>query len=178
MPHKDTKMLQELVDKYAKLYMQMACNKGVPYDDAEDIVLDSMWSFYNSEYYGNLDENETKYMIARIVKNKCIDYYRKNKHNTEMVIDDGEETLLRLGSSSSKEPENQLIEKENYRRIRSTMENMKPVLRDTAIMYFLEDRSFSEISKALDVSESVCRKRIQRAREYLREELRDLWKHG
>lgn len=178
MPHKDTTMLQDLVDKYAKLYMQMACKNGVPYDDAEDVVMESMWSFYNSEYYGNLDEVQSKYMIARIVKNKCIDHYRKNKNNTEMVIEDGEETLLRVGSGSSNEPENHVIEKENYRRIRSTMENMKPVLRDTAIMYFLEERSFSEISKALDVKEDVCRKRIQRAREYLREELRDLWKHG
>lgn len=176
MPHKDTNMLQNLVEKYAKLYMQLACRNGVPYDDAEDVVMESFWAFYDSEHYGKLDEQETKYMIARIVKNKCIDYYRKNKNDTEMVVEDSEETLLRVGVHSAKEPENQMIEKENYRRIRSAIENMKPIFRDTAIMYFLQERTFSEISKELGVSEPVCRKRIQRAREHLRNELRDLWK--
>lgn len=176
MPHKDEKMLQDLVEKYAKLYMHLACKNGVPFADAEDVVMESLWSFYNSEYYGTLDEVQTKYMLARIVKNKCIDYYRKNKNDQEMTVDDGEETLLRIGVRSGKEPETQMIEKENYRRIRNTIENMKPVFRDTAIMYFLQDCTFSEISRALGVSEAVCRKRIQRAREYLRNELEDLWK--
>lgn len=176
MPQKDTKLLQDLVQKYAKLFMKMACNSGIAYDDAEDIVMEAIWAFYDSEHYEKLDETSAKYMVARIVKNKCIDYYRKNKNDTEMVIDDGEEAMLRVGANSSMEPEQQVIEKENGRRIRDAIENMKPILRDTATMYFLEDRTFSEISKALGVSEAVCRKRIQRAREHLREELKDLRK--
>lgn len=91
-------------------------------------------------------------------------------------MEDGEEAMLRLGANSALEPEQQVIEKEKGRRIREAIENMKPILRDTATMYFLEDLTFSEISKILGVSEAVCRKRIQRAREYLREELKDLKK--
>lgn len=176
MPQKDTKLLQDLVRKYAKLFMKMASNAGIPYDDAEDIVMESLWAFYKSDYYEKLDEDSAKFMVMRIVKNRSIDYYRKNKKNVELIVEDGEEAMLRLGANSALEPEQQVIEKEKGRRIREAIENMKPILRDTATMYFLEDLTFSEISKILGVSEAVCRKRIQRAREYLREELKDLKK--
>ena len=176
MPQKDTKLLQDLVQKYAKLFMKMANNAGIPYDEAEDVVMESLWAFYNSEHYEKLDENSAKFMVMRIVKNRSIDYYRKNKKNVEMIAEDGEEAMMRLGADSTLEPEQQVIAKEKGRRIREAIENMKPILRDTATMYFLEDRTFPEISKALGVSEAVCRKRIQRAREHLREELKDLKK--
>jgi len=52
---------------------------------------------------------------------------------------------------------------------------MKPIWRDAATMYFLEGLTYSEISKALEVSETVCRKRVSRARDYLRKELSEVW---
>ena len=67
-----------------------------------------------------------------------------------------------------------MIESEGYSRIRETIENLKPVWRDTAILYFIEGRSYPEISEALGISEEVCRSRISRARKYLEGELNDL----
>lgn len=34
-------LLQELIEKYAKMYMKMAYNKGIPYDDVEDVVMEA-----------------------------------------------------------------------------------------------------------------------------------------
>ena len=31
-------LLQELIDKYAKMYMKLAYNSGVPSENAEDVV--------------------------------------------------------------------------------------------------------------------------------------------
>ena len=109
MPQKDTKLLQDLVQKYAKLFMKMANNAGIPYDDAEDVVMESLWAFYNSEHYEKLDENSAKFMVMRIVKNKSIDYYRKNKKNAEMIAEDGEEAMMHLGADYTLEPEQQVI---------------------------------------------------------------------
>ncbi len=39
-------LLRELIDKYAKLYMKLACNSGVSSENAEDIVMEAFWSFY------------------------------------------------------------------------------------------------------------------------------------
>ncbi|MCI7795316.1 MAG: sigma-70 family RNA polymerase sigma factor [Lachnospiraceae bacterium] len=174
MPQNTNELLQDLVHKYAKLYMKLAVKHGVPYDDAEDIAMEAIWSFYKSEHFGKLDETETRIMMARIVKNKCIDYYRKNKEEDDLRLGDCEEELGSVKANSSCEPENKAIENENYRYIRETIENLKDVWRDTAKMYFLESRTFSEISEALGISEDVCRSRISRARKYLREKLRDM----
>ncbi len=63
-------LLQELIDKYAKMYMKLAYNSGVPSENAEDVVTEAFWSFYKSGYFGCLSEKETKVMLANIVKNK------------------------------------------------------------------------------------------------------------
>ena len=39
MQQKDITMLQALMRKYARMYMKLACEYGVRYDDAEDVVM-------------------------------------------------------------------------------------------------------------------------------------------
>ncbi|MCI8512464.1 MAG: sigma-70 family RNA polymerase sigma factor [Lachnospiraceae bacterium] len=173
MPQKDDTMLRELIDKYAKVFMKLAARRGVPYDDVEDIVTDAFMAFYKSKSYeevaGNLDE--ARFAVCRIVINKCVDYARKNSH---MLMVDVGEHVGELKGSRSVEPEREVIAKENVARIRECLLGMKEIWRDIAWMYFIEERSISEISRRLEITETVCRSRISRARKYLREELKDL----
>lgn len=67
-------LLRELIDKYAKLYMKLACNSGVSSENAEDIVMEAFWSFYKSDSFGHLSEEETKIVVANAVKNICRDF--------------------------------------------------------------------------------------------------------
>ena len=66
-----------------------------------------------------------------------------------------------------------MIAEDNYHRIRNVIENLKPTWRDVAVMYFLEERTYTEISEALGVSEEVCRARVSRARKFLEDELKE-----
>ena len=43
MPRNNEELLHELIKKYARLYMKMAKDKGIPFDDVEDIVMDAVW---------------------------------------------------------------------------------------------------------------------------------------
>ena len=52
MPQNNTELLQDLINKYARMYMKFAYEQGAPYDDLEDIVMDAFWCFYKSEYFG------------------------------------------------------------------------------------------------------------------------------
>lgn len=173
MPQKDDKLLQDLIEKYAKVYMKLACNNGAPESDAEDIVMDAFWSFYRSEHYGNLSEGDTRLMMAKIIKNKCIDRYRKHKTEDELTIRDDIGSVFGVRAPKTYEPERQVIAEESYRRIRAAVENLKPTWKDVAVMYFLEERTHAEISKALGISEEVCRARVSRARRFLEEELKE-----
>ena len=174
MSQKNQELLNDLIQKYAKLYMKMAYNQGVPYDDVEDIVMDAFWSFYRSKYFGELNESETKIMMARIVKNKCIDYYRKNRKDEDMLEEDSIEDMVGIAANPMSNPEKRMIEDEKCRRIYHVIDGLKPIWRDAATLHFLEERSFSEMSQILDVSEEVCRSRISRLRKHLKDVLKDL----
>ena len=153
MQQKDITMLQALMRKYARMYMKLACEYGVRYDDAEDVVMEAYMAYYQSDNYEKLDEDNAK----------------------NMLVDNGEEMMFAATASSSSEPEQNLILNENRRRTRQIFENMKPIWRDAATMYFLEGKTYPEISKALGVSETVCRKRVSRARDYLQKRLSEVW---
>lgn len=175
MPQDKDELLQELMEKYAKMYMKLAYNRGVPYDDVEDIVMAAFWSFYKSDHFGKLSEEENKIMMARIVINKCTDYYRKNSRAELVGIDDCMTEIDRISSYRRNRMDDKLIGDENYRRICDTIDNLKEIWRDPVRMYYIEERSTAEICEALEISEATCRKRISRAKEYLREKLKDLW---
>lgn len=174
MPQKDDKLLQDLVEKYAKKFVTLAANNGATEHYAEDVVMEAFWSYYRSDYYDTLTEEQAVIMLARIVRNRSIDYYRKMKRTEQPVGEEEEDIFDSIKAPSSLEPETVMIESEGYSRIRETIENLKPVWRDTAILYFIEGRSYPEISEALGISEEVCRSRISRARKYLEGELNDL----
>lgn len=178
MPQDNNELLQELMEKYAKMYMKLAYNRGVPYDDVEDVVMAAFWSFYKSDHFGKLSEEESKIMLARIVINKCTDHYRKNSRVELVGIDDCMTEIDKISSSFRNEMDDKLIGDENYCRIRDTIDNLKEIWREPVRMYFIEERSTAEISEALEISEDLCRKRISRARTYLKEKLKDLWEQN
>lgn len=175
MPQDKDELLRELIDKYAKMYMKYAHDKGVPYDDVEDVVMDAFWSFYNSRFFGTLNEEGTKAMLARIVWNKSIDFHRKNSHFDIVGIEDSVDELELISRMAENDPLSEIVGNESYRRICECMKEMKDIYKDPAIMYFIEGRTYEEICNALEISEDVCRSRVSRARKYLRVKLHDLW---
>lgn len=177
MPQKDEKLLHDLIEKHAKLFVKLACKYGVPLDEAEFVAMEAIWAYYESEYYDTKDETEAKKIMAGFVKHKSIDFFRKEMKSeiTKVDIDD-EEVHIQLMGSEHYEPEHAVVANEGYDRIIRVIEGLKPVWRDPVKMYFVEERSYAEISEALGISEDVCRSRISRARKFLEVELKDMLK--
>ena len=175
MPQKDDKLLHDLIENYAKLFAKYAQRNGVPIDDAEDVAMESIWAFYESRLYEGKSAEEAKIIMATIVKRKSIDYYRKENKGDVTVVDiDDEEENIQIPSPERYEPENTAVSNEGYNRIVRTIENLKDIWREPVKMYFVEQRTYAEISEALGISEDVCRSRISRARKVLEEELEDM----
>lgn len=173
MPQKDDKLLHDLIENYAKLFAKYAKWHGVPIDDAEDIAMEAIWAYYDSDQYDGKDEIEMKKIMATIVKRKSIDYYRRENKGevTEVDIDDEE---IQLVGPNQYEPENIAVANEGYYRIIRVIEGLKDIWREPVKMHFVEQRTYAEISRALGISEDVCRSRISRARKVLEEELKDM----
>lgn len=175
MPQKDDKLLHDLIVKHAKLFAKYAQRCGVPIDDAEDVAMEAIWSFYKSKHYDEIDEEEAKIMMATIVKRKSIDYYRhENKGDITIVDIDDEEEPIQISGPEQYQPEHTAVANEGYQRIVRTIEGLKEIWREPVKMFFVEQRTYAEISEALGISEDVCRSRISRARKVLEEELGDM----
>lgn len=171
MPQKDNNLLQDLVDRYVKILAVLAHRHGVPVDDTEDVAMEAIYSFYRSEHFGKLDETDTKKMLATIIRNKSIDHYRKEKPVGDTPPESYDEAVNKIAAPPQYEPENILFKDDRHKYVREVVERMPPKLREVAIMFYMEEYSYAEISKALGISEEACRKRGSRAREYLVAEL-------
>lgn len=177
MPQDNEELLRVLIDQYARMYMKMAIKMGVPYEDTEDIVMDAFWSFYASKHFGKLNENETKAMLTRIVGNKCIDWFRKNKYKNALELDEDIGELNFIRDTKGADPLQTIIDKEQYGEIRNYMDSLRENWRDVAIMYFVEGYSIEEISDSLEISGTMCRARLSRVRKHLKEKFRERLKH-
>lgn len=174
MPQNKTELLQDLIDKYAKMYMKYAYEQGAPYDEVEDIVMDAFWCFYKSKYFGELNEKGTKCMMAKIVKHKCIDLNRKNSRFETMEYEDCENELDKISQSTEGVLEAAMERAETCRRVREAVDGLKDIWREPIKMYYLEGRTADEICEALEISYDTLRSRLSRARHYLEEMLQDL----
>ena len=114
--------------------------------------------------------------MTRIVENKCIDWYRKNKR---AQFNEDIDEMEFLKAPSEDEPLQKAVSDEGYQDIIRCMEEMKKSWRDVAVMYWIEGLSVSEICERLGITGYVCRSRITKARKYLKKTLKDrLGKNG
>lgn len=167
--------LQSMYDAYQAVLRTIARKRGIPVDDIEDLLQETYISYYR-KYPLTWNESQKKAMLVKILKRKCIDFYRRNSHYIKVSMDDDEsfdETELfarRLVNDSL----DSVIKNETYREVRDCILNMKKDWRDVSFLYFVEGYTTKEICDALNISGTVCRSRISRARKHLRTVLEPL----
>ena len=140
-------------------------------DDVDDVIQDSFCAFIKA-YGDTIDQWEIarqKGAIMRILKNRCVDYFRI-KSRRGVSLDEGyygkevplPESLIR------KDVLDQVAEEDEVNYITKYLQDMKPEWRDVAILHFIEERPISEVSQILGIKEASCRMRLTRLRRYLK----------
>lgn len=172
MPQDKDELLQVLITQYTQMYMKLAYAIGVPFDDVEDIVMEAFWSFYRADYGGKLENKKVvKAMLARIVENKCIDYFRKEKRSIRPNEDEDLSELEIIADFSAHDLLQAVISRESCGQIYEILDGLRESWKDVTIMYFIQGLTTEEICERLEITNDMCRSRISRARKYLREEL-------
>ena len=157
-------------------YLYRCCIKwmgGNPID-AEDALSRAMLKAWEKvqKFAGKI--TNFKGWLMSLTRNLCVDIYRERSRGANRVEDiEGyaysEESEL-IGSEDT--PESAVETDEKRVVIRRAIDNLSPRLRETFILHFYRDLSYSEIAQRQDISyQNVC-KRISQARQILREELR------
>ncbi|KZL21422.1 RNA polymerase sigma factor [Pseudovibrio axinellae] len=116
----------------------------------------------------NMREPIAFFMYA--LKNEFISQYRKKRY--EYRFRDGEKDVydehLAPAEVQSAPQEVLLAQKEELMLIGQTLEKLPVIYQQIFSMKFVEDRSYSEISEELNISQALARKRVQFLREKLR----------
>jgi len=140
--------------------------------DAEDALSRAMLKAWEKvqQYRGKIAN--FKAWVTRLTHNLCVDIHRERSRGANLVEDIegyGEELGWVQGEET---PEIVMETGEKREVIRRGIDNLPPRLRETFILYFYQELSYSEIAQRQEISyQNVC-KRISQARAILRQELR------
>jgi RNA polymerase sigma-70 factor (ECF subfamily) len=173
----DEKAFSELMNRYKDaIYFRLL--KMVDFKiDAEELMIEAF-----GKAFTNIDQYETQFAFSTwlysIASNLALDHLRKKKLNTVslscVLIDDqwlGVEYDYNLQSSTDN-PEEALIKKQNAMILRKSISCLKPKYRNILEMRYFKEFSYNEIAKELNLPLETVKVHLYRSREILFELLK------
>lgn len=172
MQQRDDELLRDMYEEYQAVLRRVARKSGIPDGDVDDMIQETFLAYFRS-YPLDWTPYQKKAMVMKILKNKCADYFRRNK-NLECVSLDADEfdEMEILSEHTMKDVLESLLVEEAYEEVQNDIKAMKRQWRDVAILSLVEERTNAEICEILEIESTVCRMRLSRIRKYLRQ------KHG
>lgn len=166
-------MFREIYEKYQAPLRTIAKRCGIAYDDIDDMIQETFAAYYQTYVMNDEAVSSEKAMLVKILKRKCVDLYRKSYHyvRTELKSEEGKIPMEILYKCIEKDVSDTIIERERYREIRRTIDEMKPEWRDVIYCCCIFGYSSAETSALLGITGTACRSRLMRARIYLRKKL-------
>lgn len=157
------KLSIERFEEIYKLYSQELLNISYGYtknkDDSFDIIQNVFYKLLKSEKDFK-EKNNEKYWLIRVTINESKDFLRKKK---KIAIVDS--TTIDLLETETKE-NNEKIEL-----LLTAIKKLPDKYKSVIILYYYDLLPIKEISIVLKVSESAVKKRLERARNMLKEEM-------
>lgn len=165
-------LLQAIYDGYKKPLRILALAIGVPEKDVEDVVQETFISYYD-HYPLDWESGSMKNMLATILRNKCIDYFRKYRREW-LILDSDQfneawESIFRYGHDLV----DYMIDKEIEQDVKAAFAQLTESMQLAAKLYLVDGIPEREIAEMLDITPVACRARVSRAKKLLRKLLGD-----
>ncbi len=133
--------------------------------DAEEVVQDSFLNAYRG--LPDLeDAKKFKNWLAKIARNRALNWQREQRIDTVSINEVGEHTL-----SPSDAPDDELIHREQSELIRRAIETLSPGEREIARSYYIEGASYDELTRTHGLSYKAVSVRLSRAKQKLSKRL-------
>jgi len=161
----DREAFEELVLTYEKKVFNIAYRMSGSYDDASELAQEAFIKVFKSINSFRAD-SEFGTWIYRITVNVCLDYIRKRKKQTQMIVEDlGEDDYI-LHNTPSREmsPGEYAEARETAREINHALEELKDEQKAMIVLRDIEGFTYNEIANMLQISEGTVKSRINRAR--------------
>lgn len=174
MRREEQELLQPVYEQYKsdvrRVIRKFGINSGM---DIDDIVQETFISLFNV-YELDWNEKRTASTMYTITRNKCMDYYRKNKKEMPVSLEQIEiqENPYANAGRLERDPAEIVVENESYEELKNQINGISSNWNTVATLYFEEEKPIREISAMMGITEQACRARIYRIRVFLKKLLR------
>lgn len=161
----DPEAFSRLVEAYQRSVFNLCYRMSGNTEDAEDAAQETFLRAYKSIRQYDLNRPFITWILS-IAAHYCIDQARRRRF-PEVSLED-----LPLPDLPDQSPtiEKNLAVKEDQQQIRLLLKVLEPTDRAAVVMYYWYDFSYSEISRALSLTESAIKSRLHRARRTMAED--------
>lgn len=155
-------LFEELVKRYQTKLVHYAQTIVYDYEAAVDIVQDGLIKGYKK--INSCDPNKKfSSWIFRIIHNQAIDYIRK--HKREVALQDQEWILNAVATKENREEEMAL--KLQKQQLDKCMQVLPIDYRSVLTLYYMEEKSYQEISDILRIPAGTVATRLSRGKRAL-----------
>lgn len=162
----DNDSFRSIVEKYQGLVYAICFNITGHRQEAENLAQETFIQVYRS--LSRYENKGFKSWIGRIATNKAIDWKRKRKLENEgkvVYLEDISEI-----STDDNSINEQLIKKENAKRVMELCNNLPEIYSTVLIKFYIQSKSYNEISKEDGISVKTVESRLYRAKQAIRKQ--------
>lgn len=142
--------------------------------NAEDLVSEAVLKAYEN-FSALKDHSKLKAWLYKILYNQFVSAYRKRNRMKEVNItgagDDTFSLFEKLSATGIEDPENNFLQKLTAASIQAAIEELPLHFKQALVLSDMEQFSYQEISKILEIPVGTVRSRISRARKLLEKSL-------
>lgn len=160
-----------LISRYESKLLRYIRRLGVAnVEDRADILQDIFIKVYRNLHAFDQDLSFSSW-IYRIAHNETMSWFRKRMVRPEnTLIGEGDDVVARMESMEA-DAESELIKAEDAETVRNAVKTLRPQYRDMLVLYYLENKTYEEISDILEVPIGTVGTYMHRAKKELRTSL-------
>lgn len=165
----DKESFERLINKYKKVIFNLAYRLSGDSSEAEDIVQESFIRVYKNIHLFKLTEEFYSWLYT-ISVNVCRNHYRKKKFKffslSKPINGKNGEFNFEYPENSAG-PEQELIRKEELKKARELLETLPFKYRSVFVLRYVENMSYHEIAKMLDIPLGTVKTYLHRGQRVL-----------
>ncbi|MGH2507230.1 MAG: RNA polymerase sigma factor [Ktedonobacteraceae bacterium] len=161
----DHPSLALLYQRSAPILFAFISRKLSSHEDAEDLLLEVFLAALEDPHFARLSANEQESWLWSVARHKLVDHYRRSARRAgvqlDLVLDD-------LYERDEYAPEQVILRREEYARLRATIEQLPELQQELLRLRFANDLRCAEIATVLQKNEGAVRMLLSRTMKFLR----------
>ena len=139
---------------------------------AEDVVQDAYLRAFR--YFGSFRGGDARPWLLGIVRNVCYSWFAQQKRSVEFEFDlEGADAPSLDAQDQVQTPETLLVQKVERAQVTAAISSLPLAFREVLVLREIEELSYEDIARVLDIPKGTVMSRLSRARRLLHEYLSD-----